>query len=450
MKNLNRRSFLKTSLGAAAATPLAGMAWKPFAGRGGSLEVLRVASVGVGGMGWSDIRQVASHPAVEIAAICDVDSNNLKRAAELFADAKGYSDWRLMFADKSDDFDAVIVSTPDHMHAPIAMTALMTNKSVYCQKPLTHTIYESRRLREVAARKPILATQMGTQNASRSTKRQAFQMLKDGIVGKVVSIHAWSDRPAGWWPQGKDRPAGNDPVPEYLEWDLWIGIAQPRPYVNDTYAPFKWRGFRPFGCGALGDMACHISDTPLQAFGLYTPTSVVVQATDATNDMFPTTEGIQVEFEGVDASDGNPVTYHWTDGGRIPKPSELKIRSDYSLQQNCVAIVGSEKTLLIDINGSPPQVFTGGDPIEVQLPNLKARNHWHHWVDAALGGEPTQSNFGFAGRMCEMLALGALASRYPNQKLAYDSKLMRFPDFPEANQWVKTTYRSGWEAEGLS
>ena len=243
MRTPSRRTFLKTSLGAAATAPMAGLAWRPVLRHSAHREVLRVASIGVGGMGWSDIRQVASHPAVKIVAICDVDKNNLDRAANLFEEARQFTDWRKLFRDMGDEFDAVTVSTPDHMHAPVAMTALMANKSVYCQKPLTHTISESRALRTVARRKPIVATQMGTQNASRASKRQALQMLKDGVVGEVREVHGWSDRPAGWWPQGKDRPGGDDAIPANLAWDLWIGVAPMRPYVNDTYAPFKWRGF---------------------------------------------------------------------------------------------------------------------------------------------------------------------------------------------------------------
>ena len=440
---------MKTTLGAAAVSPMAGMAWKPFAGRGGSSEILRVGAVGVGGMGWNDLRNVASHAAVEIAALCDVDKNQLENASDTFDEAKKFRDWREMFDTMGSSFDAVIVSTPDHMHAPISMTALMENKSVYCQKPLTHTIYESRRLRDVAIRKPVVATQMGTQNASRISKRQALSMLRDGIIGELTEIHAWSDRPAGWWPQGEDRPAGSDPVPSYLDWDLWIGVAPMRDYKKDTYAPFKWRGFRDFGCGALGDMACHICDTPIQAFKLYKPKSVLVEATDATEDMFPSTERVIFEMAGVDASGGKTVKFSWTDGGRVPKHSELNIDEDFNLGQNTVAVVGSKATLLVNMDGDPPQVFVDGKLKDVTLPDMPEQNHWHQWVDAALGGSQTQSNFGFAGRMCEILSLGALASRFPNQKLAYDARKMTFPEFPEANQYVRGAYRSGWDVPGL-
>lgn len=448
-RSIDRRSFVKTTLGAAALSPMAGMAWKPFAGRGGSLEILRVGAVGVGGMGWNDLRNVASHAAVEIAALCDVDKNQLENASDTFDEAKKFRDWREMFSTMGSNFDAVIVSTPDHMHAPISMTALMENKSVYCQKPLTHTIYESRRLRDVAIRKPVVATQMGTQNASRISKRQALSMLRDGIIGELKEIHAWSDRPAGWWPQGQDRPAGSDPVPSYLDWDLWIGVAPMREYKKDTYAPFKWRGFRDFGCGALGDMACHICDTPIQAFKLYKPTSVMVEAKDATEDMFPSTERVIFEMAGVDASGGKPVKFIWTDGGRVPKHSELNIDEDFNLGQNTVAVVGSKATLMVNMDGDPPQVFVDGTLKDVTLPDMPEQNHWHQWVDAALGGSQTQSNFGFAGRMCEILSLGALASRFPNEKLAYDSRKMTFPDKPAANQFVRGTCRSGWDVPGL-
>ena len=324
-------------------------------------------------MGWNDLRNVASHAAVEIAALCDVDKNQLENASDTFDEAKKFKDWREMFDTMGSGFDAVIVSTPDHMHAPISMTALMENKSVYCQKPLTHTIYESRRLRDVAIRKPVVATQMGTQNASRISKRQALSMLRDGIIGELTEIHAWSDRPAGWWPQGKDRPAGSDPVPSYLDWDLWIGVAPMRDYKRDTYAPFKWRGFRDFGCGALGDMACHICDTPIQAFKLYKPTSVVVEATDATEDMFPSTERVIFEMAGVDASGGKTVKFSWTDGGRVPKHSELNIDEDFNLGQNTVAVVGSKATLLVNRTVIPRRCSWTASSRTSRFPTCRSR-----------------------------------------------------------------------------
>lgn len=450
MSHFNRRTFIKSTLGGAAAASMAGMAWKPHRGRGGSLELLRVASVGVGGMGWSDLNRVSDHAAVEIAALCDVDRNNLNRARDLFEDARAFRDWRELFDSMGNEIDAVTVSTPDHMHAPVSMTALMNNKHVYCQKPLTHTIHESRRMVEVAKRKPLLTTQMGTQNASRKHKRQAQRMLEDGMIGEVTKIYAWSDRPAGWWPQGKDRPAGSDPVPGYLDWDLWIGVAPMRPYVSETYAPFKWRGFRDFGCGALGDMACHIADTPIQAFRLYKPTSALVEANDATADMFPSTERVVIEFAGVDASGDKPVSLIWTDGGRKPSPQELGVAEDVELLANCCAVIGTKATMLVDQEKGHLELWKDGKRLDADLPNLEERNHWHQWVDAAFDGDQTQSNFIFAGRMCETLALGALASRFPNQKLKYDHKTMSFPDFPEANQWVRTKFRDGWQVKGLS
>ncbi len=414
----------------------------------GANSRLNVAGIGAGGKGSSDVAGAAKHGA-NIVALCDVDDKRAGGTYKKFPKAKRYKDFRVML-EKQKDIDAVTVSTPDHVHACAAMAAMKLGKHVYCQKPLTHTIHESRRMVEVAKRKPLLTTQMGTQNASRQHKRQAQQMLSDGIIGEVKEIHAWSDRPAGWWPQGKDRPSGNDPVPGYLKWDLWLGVAPTRPYVSETYAPFKWRGFRNFGCGALGDMACHIADTPIQAFRLYKPTSALVEATDATADMFPSTERVLIEFAGVDASGGKPVTLSWTDGGRKPTPQELGVAEDVELLANCCAIIGTKATMLVDQEKGFLEMWSDGKRMDFKKPNLEGRNHWHQWVDAAFDGDQTQSNFIFAGRMCETLALGALASRFPNQKLKYDTKSMTFPDFPEANQWVRTDYREGWAVKGLS
>ena len=215
---------------------------------------LRLAKIGVGGMGESDLGQLASHPGVSIAALCDIDARGKGALAGKYPDAAWFADWRELLAKLGDRIDAVCISTPDHMHAPIAMTAMRMGKHVYCQKPLGHSALENRRLAEYAKSHPNVVTQMGTQRSAMIGRRQQLQLLREGAIGRFRSIHAWSDRPAGWWPQGQPRPQGSATPPAWLSWDFFLGVAPDRPYLPDRYTPFNWRGTYDFGCGALGDM----------------------------------------------------------------------------------------------------------------------------------------------------------------------------------------------------
>ena len=444
----NRRTFIRTSAAASATL----MTWRPTLGRGGALEKLNVASVGVGGMGRSDLGQVASHSDTVIVALCDVDRNNLNAAATAHPNATTFVDYREMFDAMGDKIDAVTVTTPDHMHAPIAMMALNNNKHVYCQKPLAHSISECRALRNAAAARPNLATQMGTQNASLTNKRRAMEALRQGVCGRVIEIRALTDRPGvderPWWPQGQPRPVGSDPVPEHLEWDLWLGTAEARPYKKDTYHPFKWRGFRDFGVGALGDMACHIVDAPFQVYELGDPISVKCEAVETSDDMFPRREVVKMILPGVEASGGENIPFTWYDGGLKPQASEVGMPADFNVPYNVVMIVGEKGTLMIPITGDGTKYFRKGMERPLELPAYKGRNHWHHWVDAARGGERNWTPFEYAGRVSETLAVGAVASRFPNETLEWDAKEMTFTNKPEANQYVTPGYREGWATEG--
>ena len=225
---LNRRTFIKTSAVAGAALTT----WRPTFGSGGFLEKLNFASVGVSGMGETDLSQVAAHSDTVVVALCDVDRNRLTAANNMYTGSEAFVDYREMFDKMGDKIDAVTITTPDHMHAPVCMTALNSKKHVYCQKPLAHSIHECRAIRKAAAANPELATQMGTQNASLEMKQRAMQALRNGMCGRIVEIVALTDRAKGWWPQGEPRPTGSDPVPEHIEWDLWLGVAEKRPYMD--------------------------------------------------------------------------------------------------------------------------------------------------------------------------------------------------------------------------
>ena len=442
---LNRRTFIQTSAAASAGL----VTWRPTLGGGRSLEKLNVAAVGVGGMGANDLGEVASHPETVIMAICDVDSNKLNQAGAKHPNATKFRDYRELFDKMGDKIDAVIVSTPDHMHAPVAMTALNHDKHVYCQKPLTHSIHECRAIRAAVAKKPGLATQMGTQNASRPMKRRAMKALEQNMCGRIIEISALTDRSAGWWPQGQPRPTGSDPVPSNLDWDLWLGVAEERPYKSNTYHPFKWRGFHDFGVGALGDMGCHIVDAPFQVYGLGDPINVKCEAIGTSDDMFPSKEIVRMTLPGVKASGGEQIPFTWYDGGLKPQASELSLPTDYDVPQNSVIVVGEKGTMVIPIPGDGTKYFRKGVERQVELPRHEGKNHWHHWVDAARGGDTNWTPFDYATRVTETLAIGAVASRFPGETLEWDAEAVKFTNNPEANKFVTRTYRKGWEVEGL-
>lgn len=459
---MDRRSFIKYTAASAALGSLPSMAFGQQNRPAGAQQPtnggakLRVAGIGVGGMGAGDLSQIASHPDVQIVALCDVDRGRVADAKKRHPDAAEFADFREMFSKMAGEIDAVHVSTPDHTHAPAAMTAMNLGKHVYTQKPLTHDIYEARQLAAIAAKNPKLATQMGTQNASRIPKRQALELLRDSslrneIVGRVMAIYGWSDRPAGWWPQGNPRPEGEDAVPEELEWDLWLGTAPARPYKKNQYAPFNWRGTYDFGCGALGDMACHIMDTAYYGLNLGHAKSVVSHSDDATDDQFPSLQHAVLVFNGNEASGGHDIPWYWFDGGAIPHLKALRMPEHANVSANACVVVGDRGSLYITHEGDQPRWFdrNAEKDLAPMLPKLEARNHYHHWVDACLGRAKTECNFEVSGPLTEQLCLGAISARFPHQTLLWDGDAMKFSNSDEANKLVRRKYRQGFEVENL-
>lgn len=262
-----RRHFLQTSLVAGAGLSLSAASWVRAAGANSRL---RVASIGPGGKGWSDLTGVAASPLVEVVAICDIDEGpqNLGRAAEKYPAAQRYTDFRRVL-DDAPNFDAVIVSTPDHMHAPISLAAMQLGKHVHCQKPLTHTVFEARQM-QLAAKRAGVVTQMGNQIQSHSAYRTAVKLVHDGAIGKVQEVHSWQSGKMGWLLEA-DRPAGADPVPPGVHWNEWLGVVPERPYKTKIYHPFNWRAWQDFSNGQLGDFGCHIMDPVFMALELTAP-----------------------------------------------------------------------------------------------------------------------------------------------------------------------------------
>ena len=446
----NRRNFLKQGIGAG----LFAAGWTQVAAGKSPNDKIHHAAVGVGGKGWSDVMEFASHPQVVIAALCDVDTARMARAAREFPQARCYQDWRELLAKEGDKIDAVSVSTPDHMHAPISMSAINDGKHVFVQKPMTHDVFEARRVTEAAAKRQ-LATQMGIQVNSSIGYRMAVKLIRDGAIGKVKHVYAWSNKPASKYRPTGPRPIGKDPVPSTLNWDAWLGTAPERPYKQRVYHPTWWRGWRDFGVGWLGDMGCHIVDTPFQALRLTAPLSILAEVEPAWRDTparrsetWPTWQILHYTFAGNDLTAGKTLEFTWSDGGKYP-PDALRQQIDNQAYPSQGSLFLGEDGALLLPHVADLQLFPQAKFKDYPLPKLAPRNHYHHWIDACLGKATTAAGFDYSGPLTETILLGTVALLCPGQELVWDAARMQVTNVPEANQHLRRTYRDGWTVEGL-
>jgi predicted dehydrogenase len=389
-----------------------------------------------------------------IVALCDVDTEIAAPLYSAFPKAKRYTDFRKMLETQK-DIDAVVVATPDHTHAVIAMMAMKMGKHVYCQKPLTRTVYEARMLTETA-REQNVATQMGNQGNSGEGVRLICEWIWDGALGPVHEVHAWTNRPV--WPQGIPRPKETPPVPSCLDWDLWLGPAPVRPY-HPTYHPFSWRAWWDFGTGALGDMACHILDPVFSALKLKYPISVEGSCStyvalgkmwekEENTESFPRASVVHYTFPARKRMP--PVKLHWYDGGIMPQRPE-EFESGRELPESGAIFVGEKGSLVSGTYGESPRIIPESKMKEYKRPPKTLERveggeegHEQNWIRACKGGEPAGSNFDYSGPMTESVVMGNLAIRYPNRKLEWDGERMEVTNFPEANQFVNPPYRQGW------
>jgi len=408
-------------------------------------EKLNIAGIGVGGQGAHDIDQVSDE---NIVALCDVDRRQAAATFNKYPRAKRYRDFRRML-EKEKNIDAVVVATPDHTHAVAAMMAVKMGKHVFCEKPLTHSIYEARKLTE-AVREAKVATQMGNQGRAGEGIRLICEWIWDGAIGPVRQVHVWSDRPI--WPQGIDRPRGTPSVPYTLNWGLWLGPAPYRPY-HPAYLPFKWRGWWDFGTGALGDMGCHIIDPAFLALKLGHPNSVEASFTKVKSETAPLASIVHYEFPARRATAGSaltrgnmpPVRMTWYDGGLMPtRPKELE--RGRRLGDNGVLLVGDRGKIMAGCAGESPRLIPESKMKAYKRPPKtlpRSIGHYREWVEACKGGKPATSNFNYAGPLTEIVLLGNLAIR-TGKKLDWDGPNMKVTNVSEANEYIHRQYRQGW------
>ena len=440
---LSRREFLSQS--AASAMAFTFVPSHVF----GANERLNIAAIGSGGMGGSNINAVASQ---NIVALCDVDDNRAAGAYKKFPDARTFRDFRIMLDTMDKQIDAVIVATPDHTHAVAAMDAMKRGKHVYVQKPLTRTVYEARMLTE-AARKYGVVSQMGNQGASGEGVRSVCEWIWDGAIGHVREVHAWTNRPV--WPQGIDRPEETHPVPENLDWDLWIGPSPFRPY-HPTYHPFSWRAWQDFGTGALGDMACHMLDPVFKALKLKYPVSVEGSVAMRCKQMWRPTmstetypDASMIHYQFPQRGDMPPVKLSWYDGGLMPRtPDELEEGRGMGDRDGGVLFVGDDGKLMCGCYGRDPQLIPRDKmdaykQPEKSIPRIEM-GHEMHWVECCKNGGTPSSTFDYAGPFTESIVMGNLATRFPNRKILWDGDAMEVTNLPEANEVINPPYREGW------
>lgn len=441
---LSRRSFLK-STAAGTATVLATLRPRAHAAD----EKLRCAVIGAGGRGGA---HVAAARKQKLVALCDIDEQRLGAAARAVAKehpkVKTFTDYRKMFDEAHKEFDVVFVATPDHHHAPASMLAIKHGKHVYTEKPLTHSVHEARRLGE-EARKMGVATQMGNQGMASETTRRLCEYIWADAIGPVREVHIWTDRAGGWWTQGRDRPAYTDPVPTRLNWDLWLGPAPERPYVDrwregpgkgkPLYHPHNWRGWWDFGTGALGDIACHAMAPAFWALKLGKPVAVEAQHSPCNAEMFPLWSIITYEFPARGGLP--PVKFVWYDGGKKPaRPPELG--QGRKLGGNGSIYVG-DKGKMLDHRIIPEERRKQVKPPEKTIPRVPS--HHEDFFIACRGGRPACSNFDFAGNLAEAALVGNVAIR-AGKRIEWDGKHMRPKNCsdPEVLRLIRREYRKGW------
>ncbi|MDZ4288810.1 MAG: Gfo/Idh/MocA family oxidoreductase [Prosthecobacter sp.] len=439
---MNRRRFLQTSSAATLGFPAILSTASPN-------STLQVASIGVARMGGNTMRSVARHAKTKIVAICDVDAAHLAQAAKDFPEAAQYKDWRELLGQHSDKFDAVTVGTPDHMHAAPCLTALRSKKHVYLQKPMAPTLHECRVLAQEAAKAGVV-TQLGNQGRSSIEARMTVQLIRSGAIGKVKEVIMWENKPLSWWPKNTELRPQPDAIPAGFDWDHWLGVREPRPFLKDTYHPQTWRAWFDFGCGEMGDMGCHHFDTTFDALKLTAPKRVRQTTAGSSGPLWGEKRTVELEFPGTEFTSGDTVKITWNDGGidpdmtKIIMPSVLK-----QFPKSGTFWLGETGSIFKPYTVRPYVLSEASFPAEKYPKGLKGQDHYFDWVDAILEGRKSCADFSHGGPLTETVLVGTLADRFPGQWLEWDRDALQVTNVPAANALVKRAYREGWKIEGL-
>lgn len=442
LNTINRRSFL-TAAGAAFAAPsfLPGLRAQSLNGK------VRHVSFGAGGMARADLNTISGHKAVEVFAVVDVDKRSWPEIKSAFPKAKLFQDWRELMAAEAGNFDSANVSTPDHMHGPIGAALAAAGKHVYGQKPLTHNLRECRHLATLVRKQGVMS-QMGIQVSSDFNERYCQALIKAGAIGKVKEVYSFSFKD---WGDMSPVPQSKDAVPEGLSWDLWLGPAAERDFINGYYHPGNWRKRRDFGTGTLGDMGCHMFSGWYRALDLTAPLSVKSTGPAPNRDNWAINGKVEYIFPGTAYTEGKEVKVTWFDGPKSRPPAELeKEFGGVSIPGEGSIFTGTDGIMLFP-HGGRPLCYQNGQAKEVKFPKLEPRNHWHEFVDCILTGKNKPSaNFDYAGPLTEAVLLGCLASVFPGEELKWDAAALKFTGHDAATALVGRSYRKGWEIPNLA
>ncbi len=396
-------------------------------------------------MAGSDIGSLTASKNLKLVAVADVDETRAAGIKKKFPDCNIYSDYRVLL-DQEKNLNSVNVSTPDHMHAPIAMRAMNRGLNVYGQKPLTQTIYEARRITEVAAEKKLI-TQMGIQIHSARKHKLVVKLIQDGVIGKVKEVHSWSGKS---WGDTEPKPEKKDPIPAGFDWDLWLGVASERPFIGGGYYhPGNWRKRLDFGTGTFGDMGCHILDPVFNAIGVGNPLSIRSELPGPNDYNWSLDVQVKFVFPGTKFTT-DTVSLTWYNGKVRPPKEVVEHIGSLKLDGQGSILVGSEGVLYSQYDsGNTPVLLPAEKFKDFKMLEVKDDNHYLQYVEAVRGNGETSAPFSYAGPLTEMVLLGCLATRFPKTDLKWDTKAVKVTNNEDANKFVKKTYRKGYEVEGL-
>jgi predicted dehydrogenase len=451
-RSISRRDFLRNSSATAGFAAAAYVGWNSTASGAAPSKDLRFACLGAHGRARRNIAGMAKVPNTTMVAAAEVDSGRLDFVNEHSPNTKIYTDWRVLLEKEAAGLDAVIVSTPDHMHAPMVMTAMQAGLNVYCEKPLTRTIFEARALRLFAEKKGVV-TQMGNQRSQHTANQTVVQALRNRLVGTVREIHCLQDK---CWGSMEPLVDSGAPMPKGLNWDLWIGGSPMRPFMADHFHPFAWRSRLNYGCGNLGDMGCHIFHPWF--LGLQPEAPLTVESLGkgpANTESWPTDVRVTWEFSGSKVNGGKNFNVTWHDGGQQPPAHVAQaVGGMENVPKSGSIIIGSRGALISPHGGTAKPKLHGDGVLQEDAIEIVTGSERHHldFVNAIRGendGQPPLSHFGHGARMTEAVLLGTCAVRTPGVRLRWDADAMKFTNSEIASALIREEYRDGWQVAGL-